>query len=166
MAEELRPLRFSALPQIPFLSQSHEGKIMLKKSLLLGLALFAVAGVGHAADGKMLSLDQMEWKEMGPGSPIKRAILWGDRDTSAYGMLLKIPAGTVAPVHAHTGDYHGLCLQGTWRHTFEGGEVRDLPPGSYVMQPGKKMHGDACVGPEDCILFLHQDVKADYIPKE
>ena len=133
---------------------------------VVGLALLGVAGTAGAAEGTMLSLDQMEWKELSPGSPIMKANLWGDRDKGAYGILLKIPPGTVAPVHAHSADYHGLCLKGTWRHTFEGGEQRDLPPGSYVLQPGMKMHGDACVGPEECILFLHQTVKNDYIPKE
>ena len=48
----------------------------------------------------------------------------------------------------------------------DGGEERELPPGSYVFQPGGAMHGDACVGPEDCVLFLHQHEKADFIPKE
>ena len=28
------------------------------------------------------------------------------------------------------------------------------------------MHGDACVGPEDCILMLQQSVAADFIPQE
>jgi quercetin dioxygenase-like cupin family protein len=81
-------------------------------------------------------------------------------------MLLKIPPGFVAPIHAHTGDYHGVNLAGTWRHSFDGGAERDLPPGSYVFQPGMGMHGDACVGSEECVLFIHQYVKGDFIPKQ
>jgi len=143
---------------------------MPKKSLLLGLSLIATTGLGYAADdakmGAMTSADQMEWREMGPGSPVKLVILWGDRNKGEYAMLLKIPAGFVAPIHAHTGDYHGMNLTGTWRHSFEGGEERELPPGSYVFQPGMAMHGDACLGPEDCVLFVHQYVKGDFIPKQ
>jgi quercetin dioxygenase-like cupin family protein len=139
---------------------------MLTKSLLAGLALFVVAGVGNATEGIMMSRDQLDWKEVTPGSPaIKRVILWGDRDKGEYGMLLKVAPGTVAPVHAHTGDYHALCIKGIWRHSFDGGEQRDLPSGSYLLQPGMGMHGDACVGPEECIFFIHQYVKGDYIPK-
>ena len=93
-------------------------------------------------------------------------MLWGDRSKGEYAMLLKVPAGFVAPIHTHTGDYHGVNLAGTWRHSFAGGEERALPPGSYVFQPGLGMHGDACVGPEDCILFIHQHVKGDFIPKQ
>ena len=55
---------------------------------------------------------------------------------------------------------------GTWRHSFDGAEERDLPPGSYVFQPKMGMHVDACVGPEDCILFIHQHAKGDFIPKQ
>jgi hypothetical protein len=143
---------------------------MTKKPLLLGLSLVAAAGFGYAAgsasDGKMTEAGEMQWAETSPGSPLKLTILWGDRSKGEYAMLLKMPAGFTAPIHAHTGDYHGINLTGTWRHSFDGGEQRDLPPGSYVFQPGMGMHGDTCVGPEDCILFVHQHVKGDFIPKQ
>jgi hypothetical protein len=143
---------------------------MSKKSLLLALSLVAMVGFGgpaaSAGTGTMLPADEMQWQEMAPGSPLKIVILWGDRTKGEYAMLLKIPAGFVAPIHAHTGDYYGLNLTGTWRHSFDGGEEKTLPVGSYVFQPGLGMHGDACVGPEDCILFVHQHVKGDFIPKQ
>jgi hypothetical protein len=143
---------------------------MTKKLLPLALCLAAAARFGHAADteklGIMIPANAMEWKELNPGSPVKMAPLWGDRSTGEYAMLLKIPAGFVAPIHAHTGDYYGLNLTGTWRHSFDGGEQKDMPPGSYVFQPGMGWHGDACIGPEDCILFIHQHVKGDFIPKQ
>ena len=137
---------------------------MLKKSLLLCLGLLGLAGAGYAAEGTMKAADQLDWKEIAPG--IQRVILWGDRDTGAYGMLLKIAPGTVAAPHAHSGDYHGVNVQGTWRHSFDNGEERDLPPGSYILQPGLANHGDACVSKEACIFFIHQDVKGDYLPKK
>lgn len=143
---------------------------MWQKSLVLGLSLIAAAGFGgpaaSAGVGTMAAPDEMQWREMAPGSPLQIAILWGDRSKGDYAMLLKLPAGYVAPIHAHTGDYYGMNLTGTWRHSFDGGEERTLPPGSYVFQPGMGMHGDACVGPEDCILFIHQHAKADLIPKQ
>jgi hypothetical protein len=143
---------------------------MTKKLLLLCFCLTAAARFGHAADteklGIMIPADAMEWKELNPGSPVKMAPLWGDRSMGEYAMLLKLPAGFVAPIHAHTGDYYGMNLTGTWRHSFDGGEQKDMPPGSYVFQPGMGWHGDACIGPEDCILFIHQHVKGDFIPKQ
>jgi hypothetical protein len=140
---------------------------MRYKSLLLAVSLIAVAGVGHAADGVMKSMDELEWVETSPGSPVKRAILWGDRTSGGeYAMLLRLPAGFVAPIHAHSGDYHGVNLTGNWRHSFDGGAERVLATGSYVFQPGMGMHGDSCVGPGDCILFIHQHAKGDFIPKQ
>lgn len=143
---------------------------MWKKSLLAGAALLAAAAftgpAAAAGAGKMVASDQMQWQEMGPGSPLKIAILWGDRGKGEYAMLLKLPAGFDAPIHAHTGDYHGINLTGTWRHSFDGAEQKTLPPGSYVFQPGMGMHGDTCLGPEDCILFVHQHAKGDFIPKQ
>jgi quercetin dioxygenase-like cupin family protein len=143
---------------------------MIKRSLLLGMSLAAAAGLGYAASqaklATMTSATEMEWQQLAPGSPLKIVTLWGDRSKGEYGELLKFPAGFVAPIHAHTDDYHGINLTGTWRHSFEGGEERELPPGSYVFQPGKAMHGDACVGSEDCIVFIHQHGKADFIPKQ
>ena len=142
----------------------------MKKSLLLGLALIVAAGLGYAASqaqkATMTAASELKWQPLRPNSPLQVVTLWGDRTRGDYGALLKLPAGFVAPIHAHTGDYHGINLTGTWRHSFEGGEQRDLPPGSYVFQPGEAMHGDACVGSEDCIVFLHQKVKADFIPKK
>ena len=113
----------------------------------------------------MIALDEVEWAPI-DGTPVKVAMLWGDPRMGASVRLLKFPAGTVVPNHAHTGDYHGVNLTGIWRHSFsETGEVRELPPRSYVFQPGGEMHGDACVGPEDCIVLIQQSVAADYIPQ-
>jgi quercetin dioxygenase-like cupin family protein len=142
----------------------------MTKALLCGLALLAAVTLGwtraRAESGTMIAAGELAWVEMSPGSPVKFVVLWGDRNKGEYAMLLKLPAGFVAPIHAHTGEYHGLNVSGTWRHSFEGGEERTLPPGSYVFQPGMGMHGDACVGPEDCILLVHQYVKGDFIPKQ
>ncbi len=140
---------------------------MTKKSLLLGIALSAVAGLAQSAEtGQMVPASQLEWREISPGSPVKITVLWGDRAKGEYAMLLKLPAGHVAPVHAHTGAYHGVNLTGTWRQAFDVGDQQDLQPGSYVFQPGLGMHGDACIGPEDCIVLIHQHAKADFIPKQ
>ena len=144
---------------------------MARKSFLfVALALLAAAGLAYTAahkdHGSMIPPDEVEWTQR-EGSPIGRAVLWGDPSTGAHVRLIKLPAGFVAPNHLHTGDYHGVNLTGTWRHTFlETGEVRELPPGSYVFQPGGEMHGDACIGPEDCIIMLQQSVARDFIMQE
>jgi hypothetical protein len=32
------------------------------------------------------------------------------------------------------------------------------------MQPGKQMHNDQCKGTQECITFIHQHGKGDFIP--
>ena len=103
------------------------------------------------------------------GGPLQIAKLWGDRDKGPeYAMLLKLPAGSDSGMHAHTADYHAVLVQGTWVHTVEGdaASVKDLAPGSYVFQPGKQMHSDVCKGKQDCIIFVHQHAKGDFIPSK
>ena len=143
----------------------------MKKVLPLAAALVAAAGLvlgaGHEDQGSMVPLDDVEWTPARPGSTVHYATLWGDMTAGAHVRLVLLPAGFAAPDHAHTGDYHAVNLTGTWKHTFiETGETRELPPGSYVFQPGGEMHGDACVGPEDCILMIQQQVAADFIPRQ
>ncbi len=140
-------------------------------ALLVGAAMLAGAGLGYAAGhknhGTIISGEDIAWAPIREGSPVSVFVLWGDPSSGAHGRLLKLPAGFTAPIHAHTGDYHGINLAGTWLHSFEEtGESRELPPNSYVFQPGGEMHGDACLGTEDCIIFLTQDVAGDFIPKE
>ena len=143
---------------------------MIKKLALLGVCLAVViAARGYAANnekpGAMVPSSEMVWKEIAPGSPVTVTVLWGDRAAGEYGALIKLPAGYTAPIHAHTGDYYAVNLTGTWRHSFDGGSQKDLPPGSYVFQPGMGWHGDACIGTQDCTLLIFQHVKGDFIPK-
>ena len=143
----------------------------MRLTLLVGVSMLAAAGLGYAAShenhGTMATLDSIEWQEIRPGSSVSVAVLWGDPSAGANIRLIKLPAGHVAPNHAHTGDYHGVNLAGTWRHTFlETGDEQALPPGSYVYQPGTEMHGNACDGDEDCVLFIQMNEAADFIPQE
>lgn len=136
-----------------------------------GAALLAVFGAAHAENdgthGLMISLDEVEWRPIRQGSQVDVAVLSGNPATGANVRLIRFPAEFVAPLHAHTGDYNGVVLAGTWKHWFVAtGEKRELPPGSYVFQPGGEMHGDACVGPEDCTMLLQQSVAADFIRQQ
>lgn len=135
------------------------------------IGVATVAAFSYAAgiaQGKAVNmpLASLKWAPAAPGSPIQIAVLWGDRAKGPeYGMLLKMPAGSEAGIHAHTGDYHAVNVQGNWVHTNQGDPKQyELPPGSYVVQPGKAMHNDMCKGTTDCIIFIHQHAAGDFIP--
>jgi quercetin dioxygenase-like cupin family protein len=141
----------------------------LVKVVYATVALMLVAYASYAvgvAQGKAVNVpaSAMKWAPYAPGNPLQVATLWGDRTKGDYGMLLKMPAGFEAGRHSHTGDYHGLAIQGTWVHTNEGGKPVDLAPGSYVLQPGKQVHNDSCKGSTDCIILVHQHAAGDFIP--
>jgi quercetin dioxygenase-like cupin family protein len=144
--------------------------MMKKLFLFVAVALLAAAGLAcadsHKDHGLMVALDDVEWAPI-EGTPLSVAVIWGDPSAGPHVRFVKLPAGFVGPIHAHTGDYHGVNLSGTWQHVItETGEVRDLPPGSYVFQPGGEMHADACVGLEDCVLMIYKSVANDFILQE
>ena len=130
----------------------------------------AVAAVGYAAGtkkaGVILRAGELKWAPQAPGLPQQLTTLWGDRTKGASGVLIKLPPGFDSGLHAHTGDYHGVLVAGTWIHVEEDGRGADieLTPGSYVMQPGKGMHIDRCKAGAECVLFIYQSEKADIMP--
>jgi hypothetical protein len=132
----------------------------------------AVAAGGYAAGAAskpstVLPAAELKFDPYAPGVPLQVAKLWGDRTKGAYGMLLKLPAGFEAGFHAHTADYKAVLVSGTWIHPDEGKDLagsKELTPGSYVMQPGKAFHNDKCKEGADCIIFVMQDAKGDFIP--
>src|ERR671919_2341971 len=124
-----------------------------------------------AAKGKQeiaVPVGDLEWQDMHPGTPVKFAVLWGDHTKGPFGMLLKQPGGGYeAGMHTHATDYHAVLVQGIWSHTVEGDSSppKDLTPGSYVFQPAWQFHNEKFLGPEECIVYIHQLGKADFIEK-
>ena len=135
----------------------------------LGVALLMAAsyaaGAVQTKQPRNVPIGDLKWEPFAPGTPLQVAVLWGNRQKGPeYGMLLKLPAGFDSGMHSHTADYHAVSVQGTWVHTNEGGAARELPPGSYALQPGKQDHSDSCKGTTDCILFVHQHAPGDVLP--
>ena len=108
----------------------------------------------------------LKWEALVPGSPVKMSVLWGDYKKGPFGMLLKQPGGFESGMHTHASDYYGVLVQGTWIHTVEGDTrtPKELTPGSYVFQPAWQYHNEKFLGDEDCIVYIHQLGKADFIP--
>ena len=114
---------------------------------------------------KMFAAD-MKWVPIAEGSPLKIVALWGDHTKDAdYGMLVKLPAGFSTGMHSHSADYDIIELQGKKIHRYKD-EAKSEPytPGSYTHEIPGNVHEDTCLGPEDCILFIHQSKKFDFVP--
>jgi hypothetical protein len=117
-------------------------------------------GVGNVT----VPLETMSWRPQAPDLPQRISTLWGNRDRDGgFGQLIELPPGFRSPLHAHSGDFHGVLVKGTWVHEDASGNGAPLSPGSYVRQAGGEMHVDRCVSEEPCLLFLFQYSRADVI---
>jgi hypothetical protein len=148
------------------------------KMIVLGLAVLSAftlvstrllwgrVGVAIGKQEIAVPAADLKWEALVPGSPVKMSVLWGDYKKGPVGMLLKQPGGYDSGMHSHASDYYAVLVQGTWIHTVEGDSSapKELTSGSYVMQPAQQFHNDKCKGPEDCIVYIHQLGKADFIP--
>jgi hypothetical protein len=142
-------------------------KMMLRTAVLVGVA--AVSYAAGAAKAKVAIVTGRPRDQMGAadGRPAAdREAVGRPRQGSRIRDAAQDAGGADSGMHAHTADYHAVSIQGTWVHTVEGDatSVKDLPVGSYVFQPGKLMHQDVCKGKQDCIVFVHQHGKGDFIP--
>ena len=135
-------------------------------ALVAGLAtpMLSHADAFDGARNLSVPFEQLTFRPQAPGLPQRLTDLWGDRNRDGgFGQLIELPPGFRSPVHAHSGDYHGVLIKGIWRHEDGNGTGISLQPGSYVRQAGGDLHVDGCVSETPCLLFLFQFSRADVI---
>lgn len=88
---------------------------------------------------------------------------FGDLAHGAHGTFIKMPAGFVSKVHTHTGDYWGVVISGVAVNGKPGSADVPLPVGSYWLQKGGERHVTKCISPNECIFFISQHAKFDYV---
>ena len=89
---------------------------------------------------------------------------YGDLSKGKHGTFIRMPAGFVSDLHTHTADYFGIVIKGVGVN--QQGDKNDvkLPVGSYWFQKGKEPHVTKCVSATDCLFFIYQPDKFDYVP--
>jgi hypothetical protein len=95
---------------------------------------------------------------------LKASPAYGDLNKGMHGTFIKMPARFVSPLHTHTEDYFGVVIQGVGVNSQEGKPDVNLPVGSYWLQKGKEKHVTKCVSDIDCLFFIYQPGKFDYVP--
>jgi len=95
---------------------------------------------------------------------LQAAPAYGDLAHGAHGTFIKMPAGFVSPIHTHTGDYWGVVISGVGANGVPGSTDVPLPVGSYWFQKGGERHVTKCLSPNECIFFINQTSKFDYLP--
>lgn len=94
---------------------------------------------------------------------LKAAPAYGDLAHGPHGTFIKMPAGFVSPVHIHTQDYWGIVISGVAVNGTPGSTDVALPVGSYWFQKGGERHVTKCISPNECIFFIGQNGKFDYV---
>lgn len=140
---------------------THSIKTLVAAVLLAGATLPQFA----CAAGTSINVPVTEIKFFDTGvGPLKAAVGYGDLSKGAHGTFVKLPAGFVSPVHIHTEDYSGVVISGVVANA-ETAEMKDVPlaPGSYWFQKGKVPHVTKCLSANECVVFITQPGKFDYV---
>jgi hypothetical protein len=95
---------------------------------------------------------------------LKAGAAYGDLSKGRHGTFVRMPAKFVSPLHNHTADYFGIVIQGVGVNTQPGNADLPLPVGSYWFQKGKENHVTKCISDADCLFFIYQPDKFDYVP--
>ncbi|HEX8797478.1 MAG TPA: DUF4437 domain-containing protein, partial [Terriglobales bacterium] len=95
---------------------------------------------------------------------LRAAPAYGDLTRGPHGTFIRMPAGFVSAIHTHTEDYWGVVISGVAVNGPPGSKDVLLPAGSYWFQKGGERHVTKCMSPNECLFFISQDGKFDYIP--
>jgi len=150
----------------------------MQKAVIIFAALFGLTSQAHAQDtkehpaheGSSVSIPAGDIK-FGPtgvkshGLELKAGPAYGNLATGHHGTFVRMPAGFKSAVHTHTEDYYAVVIEGVGANFPAGGKAVPLPKGSYWFQRGEEAHETQCLSKTDCLFFLVQPGKFDYVVK-
>ena len=143
----------------PFMS------VLVLSATLLVPALL-VPALALATDAiKRLPASELAWESTPEG--VAFAPLKGNRFKESYMTMVRLPAGLVSPAHIKTANMFGAIISGAMVHTVVGADSTEetvLPEGSFYTIPKNVPHVSKCVSTVDCVTFLYQDGKFDFVP--
>jgi hypothetical protein len=136
-------------------------------SVLIGTICFGPVLAYAKNEIQNMPINSLAWTTTPEG--VAFAPLIGDRFKQSYMAMVKLPAGLVSPVHTKTPNMFGVIISGAMVHSAFDVNPKDvviLPVGSFYKIPKNVAHVSKCVSTDDCITFLYQDGKFDFIPTE
>jgi beta-alanine degradation protein BauB len=145
-----------------------------KNIKLLGAAVLAVAATaamaGSGGQSRNLPVTQLQYLPTGVSDgvhgEVKAAAAYGDSTRGAHGTFLKLPAGFVSPVHTHLNDEWGVVISGVAANGRPADADVALSAGSYFFQKAGESHVTKCLSSNECIIFLSQPGKYDFVRTE
>ncbi len=143
-----------------------ESTLLNPVAVSLSALLFAVAAHADSEDEIVnLPLAAYAWEQTQEG--VGFASLMGDRFAGPYMAMVRLPAGLVSPAHTKSSSMFGVVVAGTMTHVGVDEDVAAAPElraGSFYRIPAGLGHVSRCVSDTECITFLYQDGKFDFLP--
>lgn len=136
----------------------------MKPLSILAAAIGAVFVNPVQADPiRAIPSDRLNWETTGQG--VAFAALHGDRFAEPYMAMVRLPAGLVSPAHTKSADMFGVMVEGTMTHVQVGHDVAlPLAEGAFYRIPAGVPHVSSCISDVECVTFLYQDGKFDFLP--
>jgi len=137
--------------------------------IALGSALLAAScAAALAAPSLNTPVTQLQYGATGVSDgthgELRAAPAYGDLAHGQHGTFIRMPAGFVSPLHTHSDDYWGVVISGVAVNGVPGSSDVPLPVGSYWFQKGGEVHVTKCISPNECLFFISQNGKFDYLP--
>lgn len=135
---------------------------------ILSLAFATLPATNFAIAQELVSRPASSFQFGGTGvrtliGELKASPAYGDLSKGQHGTFIRMPAGFVSAPHTHTEDYFGIVIEGVAVNEQDGRNATELPVGSYWFQKGKERHVTKCVAKTDCLFFIYQPGKFDYV---
>ncbi len=134
---------------------------------LLFLATVAAAAAPEARPSTNTPVTQLQYGPTGVSDGVHGELMaapaYGDLGHGPHGTFIRMPAGFVSHIHIHTADYWGVVVSGVAVNGVPGSVDVQLPAGSYWFQKGGERHITKCVSPNECLFFISQEGKFDYL---
>ncbi len=119
-----------------------------------------VTSVAWSVDGGSVDLEPVEGM---PGMSV--AQVNGDPATGPSSQLARLEAGFDTGWHTHDHAYEAVVLKGTITKQQQGDpHVRELPPGSFYIQPAGVNHRNTCSPDGECVFYYHSEGPDSFSP--
>lgn len=122
--------------------------------------MLAAPSVSAAETSVSVSVMDLKFIDAGIGL-LELASGYGALGKGAHGTFVKIPPGFGGPLHAHSDD-SGVVISGVLPNA-SSAKDRPLPPGSCWFQKWKANHVTKCLSANECVFFITQPGRFDFI---
>jgi len=140
---------------------------LIATTIIVGLTSLAALAAVDGAASKSVPVTDLSYTGTGVTDGVhgelKAAPAYGDLVHGAHGTFIKMPAGFASKIHTHSEDYWAVVISGVAVNGLPGSADIALPVGSYWFQKGGEAHVTKCISPNECIFFISQNGKFDYV---